>query len=103
MVNVVHVLQVGSGAQILCTAVVTLLLAAAGFLSPAARGSLLTAAIVLYPLLAITAGFTAVVFWSSMQCSHAGGTSVCLKTACFFPGMHQKLNCRTCYLLHRLD
>jgi transmembrane 9 superfamily member 2/4 len=99
----VHLLQVGSGAQILCTAVVTLLLAAAGFLSPAARGSLLTAAIVLYPLLAITAGYTAVVLWSSMQRSHAGGTSVCLKTACFFPGMHYKLDCRTCSLLYLFD
>lgn len=79
-------MQVGSGAQILCTAVVTLLLAAAGFLSPAARGSLLTVAIVLYLLLAITAGYVAVVLWSNMQRSIAGGTSVCLKTACYFPG-----------------
>jgi transmembrane 9 superfamily member 2/4 len=92
----VVLLQVGSGAQILCTAVVTLLLAAAGFLSPASRGSLLTAAIVLYLLLAITAGYTAVILWSNMQRSNAGGTSVCLKTACYFPGMRFALSSNRC-------
>jgi transmembrane 9 superfamily member 2/4 len=86
MVDGANVLQVGSGAQILCTAAATLLLATAGFLMPASRGSLLTAVIMLYPLLAITAGYTAVWVWSNMQRSHAGCTIVCLKTACYFPG-----------------
>jgi hypothetical protein len=86
-----NVLQVGSGAHILCTAAATLLLATPGFLSPGARGSLLTAAVVLYPLLSITAGYTAVRAWSNMQRSNVGSTSVSLKTACFFPGTHLTL------------
>ncbi len=40
--------QLGSGVQIILTWVVTLLLATLGFLSPAARGALLTTTIILY-------------------------------------------------------
>lgn len=43
----VPMLQIGSGVQIICTAVVTVLLATLGFLSPASRGALLTTTIVL--------------------------------------------------------
>jgi hypothetical protein len=86
MVDGANVLQVGSGAQILCTAAATLLLATAGFLLPAARGSLLTTVIMLYPLLAVPAGYTAVWVWSNMQRTHAGCTIVCIKTAFYVPG-----------------
>lgn len=78
--------QVGSGTQIFCTLLVTLLLAAAGFLSPASRGALLTSAVVLYLLLAIIAGYASVLFWSSTTRSLEGWTGICLKTACYFPG-----------------
>ena len=78
--------QLGSGMQIFCTSLVTLLLAAAGFLSPASRGALLTSSIVLFLLLAISAGYSSVWLWSNMQRTSTGWTSVCLKTACYFPG-----------------
>jgi transmembrane 9 superfamily protein 2/4 len=61
-------------------------LAAVGFLSPAARGALLTTAIVLYLLLAVTAGYAAVFTWGLSQRSYTGWTAICLKTACYFPG-----------------
>ena len=76
---------------------VTLLLAAVGFLSPASRGALLTSAIVLYLLLAITAGFCAVLLWGNVQRSYTGWTGICLKTACYFPGVALDLNT----VLHR--
>jgi transmembrane 9 superfamily member 2/4 len=88
--------QFGSGVQIFCTGVVTLLLAAAGFLSPASRGALLTSAIVLYLLLAICAGYSAVALWSNMQRTATGWTSVCLKTACYFPGAHNPPPAASC-------
>lgn len=37
--------------------------AGAGFLSPASRGALLTALLVMYLLLAVAAGFAAVYLW----------------------------------------
>ena len=87
------VLQVGSGVQIFCTFVVTLCLASAGFLSPASRGALLTSAIILYLLLAITAGYAAVWLWANMTRSLDGWTGVCLKTACYFPGARRCARC----------
>ena len=78
--------QFGSGVQIFSTFAVTLVLASAGFLSPASRGALLTCAIVLYLLLAVTAGYAAVWLWSNATKSLEGWTGVCLKTACYFPG-----------------
>ena len=41
----------------------TALVHAAGFLSPASRGALLTALLVMYLLLAVAAGFAAVYLW----------------------------------------
>lgn len=78
--------QLGSGTQIFATFLVTLVLAAAGFLSPASRGALLTSSIVLYLLLAISAGYIAVLFWANTTRGHDGWTGICLKTACYFPG-----------------
>lgn len=90
--------QLGSGAQIFCTSVVTLLLAAAGFLSPASRGALLTSAIVLYLLLAVSAGYSSVWLWSNMNRTSTGWTSICLKTACYFPGARPLLSVGVCEL-----
>ena len=48
----------GTGAQLLCMAVFTILFAAMGFLSPANRGALLMAQLLLYVLLGSVAGYT---------------------------------------------
>lgn len=48
---------VGAGAQLVCSTFGTLLLAAAGFLSPAHRGSFLSAVIILYMLTGAVAGY----------------------------------------------
>ena len=58
-----------------------------GFLSPASRGSLLTAALILYLLMSIAAGYAAVWIWGAMNRSHDGWQKVCWRTACFFPGV----------------
>ena len=56
----------------LSTSTVTLLLASLGFLSPASRGALLTATIVVFIWLAVVAGFTAVYVWGLMERSYNG-------------------------------
>ena len=79
--------QIGSGVQIILTSTVTLLLATMGFLSPAARGALLTTTIVLYVWLAFVAGFSAVYAWGNMERSYNGWPIVCASVAVFFPGI----------------
>lgn len=79
--------QVGSGVQILASATVTLLFASLGFLSPASRGSLLTAALAMYLLLSVAAGFSSVWLWGVCQRSHDGWHRVCWRVACYFPGV----------------
>jgi len=64
--------QIGSGVQILASAFITLLFAALGFLSPASRGSLLTAALVMYLLLSVAAGYSAVWLWGLVNRSYEG-------------------------------
>jgi hypothetical protein len=85
-VYTVLAMQFGSGVQIFATCIVTLVLASAGFLSPASRGALLTSAVVLFPLLAVTSGFSAVLLWINTNNSFEGWTSICLQTACYVPG-----------------
>ncbi len=80
-------MHVGSGVQILASGTVTLVFATFGFLSPASRGSLLTAALILYLLMSIAAGYAAVWIWGAMNRSHDGWQKVCWRTACFFPGV----------------
>lgn len=43
-----------------------------GFLSPASRGSLLTAALVMYLLLSVAAGYSAVWLWGLVNRSYEG-------------------------------
>ena len=64
--------QVGSGVQILASCFITLLFAALGFLSPASRGSLLTGALVMYLLLSVAAGYSAVWLWGLVNRSYEG-------------------------------
>jgi transmembrane 9 superfamily protein 2/4 len=60
----------GSGAQVLCVVGATATLGALGFMSPSARGSLLTAAVLSYLLSAGAAGAAAV---RTLAWAHAGG------------------------------
>lgn len=64
--------QIGSGVQILASGFITLLFAALGFLSPASRGSLVTAALVMYLLLSVAAGYAAVWLWGLVNRSYEG-------------------------------
>lgn len=80
-------MHVGSGVQIMASGTVTLIFATFGFLSPASRGSLLTAALILYLLMSVAAGFASVWIWGAMNRSHEGWHKVCWRTACFFPGV----------------
>ena len=80
-------MHIGSGVQILASGTVTLIFATFGFLSPASRGSLLTAALILYLLMSVAAGYAAVWIWGAINRSHDGWHKVCWRTACFFPGV----------------
>ncbi|KAA8522917.1 hypothetical protein F0562_009340 [Nyssa sinensis] len=79
-------IMVGDGVQILGMAVVTILFAALGFMSPASRGTLLTGMIFFYLILGIAAGYVAVRLWRTIHCgNYKGWVSVSWKVACFFP------------------
>ncbi|KAK9828105.1 hypothetical protein WJX81_004518 [Elliptochloris bilobata] len=79
--------QVGSGIQITASFFITLFFAALGFLSPASRGALLTALLVVYLLLAVGAGFGSVWLWGMIQRSYEGWTGVAWRCAAYFPGI----------------
>ncbi|KAG1662997.1 hypothetical protein FOA52_000568 [Chlamydomonas sp. UWO 241] len=78
---------VGSGVQIILTTAISLLLATLGFLSPAARGALLTTSMVLYVWLAFVAGFAAVLTWGMVERSYNGWPTVCARTSVTAPGI----------------
>ncbi|MBA0864412.1 hypothetical protein Goshw_002668 [Gossypium schwendimanii] len=81
-------IMVGDGVQILGMAVVTILFAAVGFMSPASRGTLITGMLFFYLILGITAGYVSVRLWRTIGCGdHRGWASVAWKAACFFPGI----------------
>ncbi|KAG2491788.1 hypothetical protein HYH03_009948 [Edaphochlamys debaryana] len=80
--------QVGTGFQILATSLVTLVLAALGFLSPAARGALLTAGMVAFVLLAGLAGFAGVYAWGLMERSFNNWQGVAARMAVYYPGIN---------------
>ncbi|THG02325.1 hypothetical protein TEA_021167 [Camellia sinensis var. sinensis] len=80
--------MVGDGVQILGMAVVTILFAALGFMSPASRGALLTGMLFFYLILGIAAGYVAVRLWRTIGCGDkTGWVSVSWRAACFFPGI----------------
>lgn len=70
-------LQIGSGVQIISTALVTFFLATLGFLSPASRGALVTTTIVMYVWLAVLGGFVAVGGGRLCGCLALGRGGVC--------------------------
>ncbi|XVF47950.1 hypothetical protein PTKIN_Ptkin03bG0150700 [Pterospermum kingtungense] len=79
-------IMVGDGVQILGMAVVTILFAALGFMSPASRGTLLTGMLFFYMILGIAAGYVSVRLWRTIGCGdHKGWVSVAWRAACFFP------------------
>lgn len=81
-------IMVGDGVQILGMAVVTILFAAFGFMSPASRGTLITGMLFFYMILGIAAGYVAVRLWRTIGCGdYKGWVSVSWKAACFFPGI----------------
>ncbi|XP_077222640.1 transmembrane 9 superfamily member 12-like [Tasmannia lanceolata] len=79
--------MVGDGVQIAGMAVVTIVFAALGFMSPASRGMLLTGMIILYLFLGIMAGYVGVRLWRTIKGSAEGWRSVSWSVACFFPGI----------------
>ncbi|KAL7097292.1 hypothetical protein ACP275_10G135100 [Erythranthe tilingii] len=79
--------MVGDGVQITGMAVVTIVFAALGFMSPASRGMLLTGMILLYLFLGIAAGYIGVRMWRTIKGSSEGWRSVSWSIACFFPGI----------------
>ncbi|CAA0813467.1 Transmembrane 9 superfamily member 11 [Striga hermonthica] len=80
--------MVGDGVQILGMAVVTILFAALGFMSPASRGALITGMLFFYMVLGILAGYVAVRMWRTIFCGdNKGWFSVSWWAACFFPGI----------------
>ncbi|XP_057954733.1 transmembrane 9 superfamily member 12 [Malania oleifera] len=80
-------LMVGNGVQIAGMAVVTIVFAAFGFMSPASRGMLLTGMIILYLFLGIAAGYVGVRMWRTMKGTSEGWRSLSWSVACFFPGI----------------
>lgn len=57
----------GTGAQILCMSLLTIIMSAMGFLSPANRGALIMAQLLLYVLLGIVAGYVTARFYKSIK------------------------------------
>lgn len=78
--------MIGDGVQITGMAVVTIVFAALGFMSPASRGMLLTGMIILYLFLGIFAGYVGVRLWRTIKGTSEGWRSVSWSVACFFPG-----------------
>jgi hypothetical protein len=80
--------MVGDGVQILGMAVVTVMFAALGFMSPASRGTLIIGMLIFYMILGIAAGYVAVRLWRTIGCGDKKGwVSVSWKVACCFPGI----------------
>ncbi|PQM37693.1 transmembrane 9 superfamily member 12 [Prunus yedoensis var. nudiflora] len=79
--------MVGDGVQITGMAVVTIIFAAFGFMSPASQRMLLTGMIILYLFLGIIAGYVAVRMWRTIKGTSEGWRSVSWFVACFFPGI----------------
>ncbi|CAN6479584.1 unnamed protein product [Victoria cruziana] len=79
--------MIGNGVQIGGMAMVSIVFAALGFMSPASRGMLLTGMIIVYLFLGIAAGYVAVRLWRTVKGDSLGWRSVSWSVACFFPGV----------------
>lgn len=78
---------IGTGVQTLCVAVATVAFAALGFLSPASRGSLLSAIIVAYVLLGFVGGYVCVSAHKFIVGTSHGWLPLALQTAVMMPGI----------------
>ncbi|XP_058067509.1 transmembrane 9 superfamily member 11 [Magnolia sinica] len=79
--------MVGEGIQLLGMAVVTILFAAFGFMSPASRGTLVMGMLFFYLILGIAAGYAAIRLWKTLRCGdYSGWVSVSWKVSFYFPG-----------------
>ena len=87
--------HVGSGIQIFGMLGVTIIFAALGFMSPAARGSLLTSMVVVYLLLAVAAGYTAVRLYTTLKSSSEGWKMLCWGVTLLCPSPHP-----LCFLIY---
>jgi len=75
----------GSGAQLAITVMMAICLSAVGFLSPARRGSLMLAMLVIYVLSGVFAGYLSSRLYKAFRGRH---WQICtIMTALFFPGM----------------
>jgi len=79
--------RVGAGVQILAATAATLAAAAAGFLSPASRGALVTGLLAAYIALAAAAGYAGVRVWARMQRGAAGWPAVAWRAAAHYPAL----------------
>ncbi|KAI3709332.1 hypothetical protein L2E82_39092 [Cichorium intybus] len=80
--------MVGTGVQIIGTAVVTIAFSALGFTSLASRSVLVTGMLISYIFLGILAGYIAVRMWRTIfSGDHNNWISISWKVACFFPGI----------------
>ncbi|GAB2285159.1 Transmembrane 9 super member 12 [Dionaea muscipula] len=79
--------MVGDGVQITGMAIVTIVFAALGFMSPASRGMLLTGMVFLYLFLGTAAGYAGVRLWRTIKGTPEGWKSVSWSVACFFTGI----------------
>ncbi|XP_074635255.1 transmembrane 9 superfamily member 4-like isoform X1 [Acropora palmata] len=76
---------VGSGVQIFCMVVITLVFAMLGMLSPASRGSLMTAMIFLYVFMGVFAGYFAARLYKT--CKGLNWKKSAFLTATLYPGV----------------
>jgi len=75
---------VGTGVQLFCATIITMIFAVLGFLSPANRGALMTAAVVLFTLMGVFAGYFSARCYKSFEGSEWKQNT--LATAFGFPG-----------------
>ena len=77
--------SVGTGMQLLCMAFIAIAGAMLGFLSPANRGSLLTAVLLLFVLMGVVAGYTGSYTYKSLKGAH--WKTLTITTASLIPGV----------------
>jgi transmembrane 9 superfamily member 2/4 len=75
----------GTGLQLLCMAVITIGFAAVGFLSPANRGSLVIAVLVLYVMMGAVAGYSSARLYKTFKGKE--WQKCTMYTAFLFPGI----------------
>ncbi|XP_020109304.1 transmembrane 9 superfamily member 11-like [Ananas comosus] len=79
---------VGEGVQILGMAAATIFFAALGFMSPAARGALISGMLLFFLVLGTAGGYAAARLWKTLNSGDpAGWPAVSWRVACAFPGL----------------